>query len=56
MSYMNQSKLSNTRNTSIINCAFWDACYAKELKLCSSGYSIVDKSASLPYSLEVSCK
>ncbi len=23
---------------------------------CSNGYSLVDKSASLPYSLEVSCK
>jgi len=42
--------------TYIVNCAFWDACYAKVEKLCSSGYSLVDKSASLPYSLEVSCK
>ncbi|MEY3838472.1 MAG: hypothetical protein RLZ90_271 [Pseudomonadota bacterium] len=56
MTYTNQSKLSNTSKTYIINCAFWDACYAKAEKLCSSGYSLVDKSASLPYSLEVSCK
>ena len=56
MTYTNQGKLPNTSQTYIINCAFWDACYAKAEKLCSSGYSLVDKSASLPYSLEVSCK
>ena len=56
MTYTNQSKLSNMSKTYIVNCAFWDACYAKAEKLCSSGYSLVDKSASLPYSLEVSCK
>jgi hypothetical protein len=56
MTYTNQGKLSNTSQTYIINCAFWDACYAKAEKLCSKGYSLVDKSASLPYSLEISCK
>ena len=29
---------------------------AKLEKLCSNGYSLEEKSASLPYSLEVSCK
>ena len=56
MTYTNQGKLSNTSQTYIINCAFWDACYAKADKLCSKGYSLVDKSTSLPYSLEISCK
>lgn len=56
MTYTNQGKLSNTSQTYIINCAFWDACYAKAEKLCLNGYSLVDKSVSLPYSLEVSCK
>jgi len=56
MTYSYQSKLSYTSNSYFIICAFWDACYAKAEKLCSSGYSLVDKSASLPYSLEVSCK
>ena len=56
MTYTNQGKLSNRSQTYIINCAFWDACYAKAEKLCPNGYSLVDKSASLPYSLEVSCK
>jgi hypothetical protein len=56
MTYTNQGKLSNTTQTYIINCAFWDACYAKAEKLCSKGYSLVDKSTSLPYSLEISCK
>ncbi len=56
MTYTNQGNSSNTSKTYIINCAFWDACYAKAEKLCSNGYSLVDKSASLPHSLEVSCK
>ncbi len=56
MTYTNQSKLSNTSQTYIINCAFWDACYAKAEKLCSKDYNLVDKSTSLPYSLEISCK
>ena len=56
MTYTNQGKLSNTTQTYIINCAFWDACYAKAEKLCSRGYSLEDKSTSLPYSLEISCK
>jgi hypothetical protein len=56
MTYTNQGKLSNTSQTYIINCAFWDACYARADKLCSKGYSIVDKSIRLPYSLEISCK
>ena len=56
MTYTNQGKLSNATQTYIINCAFWDACYAKAEKLCSKGYSLVDKSTSLPYSLEISCK
>jgi hypothetical protein len=56
MTYTNQSKLSNTSKTYIINCAFWDACYAKAEKLCSKDYNLVDKSTSLPYSLEISCK
>ena len=55
MTYTNQGKLSNTSQTYIINCAFWDACYAKAEKLCSKGYSIVDKSTILPYILEISC-
>jgi hypothetical protein len=56
MTFTNQGKLSNTSQTLIINCDFWDACYAKAEKLCSQGYSVVDKSPSLPYSLEISCK
>ena len=56
MTYTNQGKLPNTSQTYIINCAFWDACYAKAEKLCSKGYSLVDKLSSLPYSLEISCK
>ena len=56
MTYTNQGKLSNTSQTYIINCAFWDACYAKAETLCSKSYSLVDKSTSLPYSLEISCK
>jgi hypothetical protein len=56
MTYTNQGKLSNTSQTYIINCAFWDACYAKAEKLCSKDYSLVDKSTSLPYSIEISCK
>ncbi len=56
MTYTNQGKLSNTSQTYIINCAFWDACYAKAETLFSKGYSLVDKSTSLPYSLEISCK
>jgi len=56
MTYTNQGKLSKTSQTYIINCAFWDACYGKAEKLCSKGYTLVDKSTSLPYSLEISCK
>ena len=56
MTYTNQGKLSNATQTYIINCAFWDACYAKAEKLCSKGYSLVDKSTSLPYSIEITCK
>jgi len=56
MTYTNQGKLSNTSQTYIINCASWDACYAKAEKLCPKGYSLVDKSANLPYSIEVSSK
>lgn len=56
MTYTNHGKLSNTSQTYIINCAFWDACYAKAEKLCSKGYSLVDKSTSLPFTLEISCK
>ena len=56
MTYTNQGKLSNTSQTYIINCAFWDASYAKAEKLCSKDYSLVDKSTSLPYSIEISCK
>ncbi len=56
MTYTNQNKLANINRTYIINCAFWDACYSKAEKLCSNGYDVVDKSSSLPYSLEIACK
>ena len=44
MTYTNQGKLSNTSQTYIINCAFWDACYAK-------AYVVATQSALLPRTL-----